>query len=340
MNPGDIDVKKRFERVMVIGGGGYVGAVLVPKLLNAGYRVKVYDLFIYGEEVFDAVRSHPDLALVRGDVRDLKRLEKELEGIEAIIHLACISNDPSFELDPELGKSINYDCFEPLVRAAKGKGVKRFVYASSSSVYGIKECENVTEEMELEPLTDYSKFKAMCERAALKYADDDFTVLILRPATVCGYSPRQRLDLIVNILTNHAVNRRKITVTGGAQKRPNIHIDDVTDLYLKSLEWPAEKINRKIFNAGYDNFTVDELARQVRRIVGREVEIVTEPTDDHRSYHISSERIRDELGFVPRQSITEAVRDLKDAIEDGRLKDPMNNPLYFNIKRMKEIHLS
>lgn len=332
-------MKKRFKRVMVIGGGGYVGAVLVPKLLAAGYRVKVYDLFIYGEEVFDAVRSDPALTLVRGDVRDLERLEKELEGIEAVIHLACISNDPSFELDPELGKSINYDCFEPLVQAAKAKGVKRFVYASSSSVYGIKECENVTEEMELEPLTDYSKFKAMCEKVALKYADDDFVVLILRPATVCGYSPRQRLDLIVNILTNHAVNRRRITVTGGAQKRPNIHIEDVTDLYLKSLEWPAEKINRKIFNAGYDNFTVDELARQVREIVGHEVEIVTEPTDDPRSYHISSSKIREELGFVPRQSIAEAVRDLKDAIEAGRLKDPMENPMYFNIKRMKEIHL-
>ncbi len=329
----------RFNNVMVIGGAGYVGAVLVPKLLAAGYRVKVYDLFIYGEEVFDAVRTHPALTLIKGDVRDLELLDRELEGIDAVIHLACISNDPSFELDPELGKSINYDCFEPLVRAAKEKGVKRFIYASSSSVYGVKECGEVTEEMKLEPLTDYSRFKAMCEEAALKHADDDFVVLILRPATVCGYSPRQRLDLIVNILTNHAVNRRRIIVTGGTQKRPNIHIDDVTDLYVKSLGWPDEKVNRKIFNAGYDNFTVDELARQVKEITGRDVEIAVEPTDDPRSYHISSKKIREELGFASRHTITEAVRDLKTAIEDGRLRDPMNNTLYFNIRRMKEIKL-
>ncbi len=330
---------KRFNSIMVIGGGGYVGAVLVPKLLKAGYRVKVYDLFIYGEEVFKAVKNHPGLTLVTGDVRDLKLLARELEGVEAIIHLACISNDPSFELDPELGRSINFDCFEPLVKMAKGAGVKRFIYASSSSVYGIKECEDVTEEMELEPLTDYSKFKAMCEKVVLRYADDDFVALILRPATVCGYSPRQRLDLIVNILTNHAVNRNRIIVNGGDQKRPNIHIEDVTDLYLKALEYEDERVNRKIFNAGYENFPVSALARQVREIVGHEVEIITEPTDDPRSYHISSKKIKEQLGFAPRHTIADAVGDLKAALEDGRLQEPMSNPLYFNIKRMKEIKL-
>ncbi len=332
-------MEKRLHNVMVVGGGGYVGAVLVPKLLRESYRVKVYDLFIYGEEVFDAVRNHPNLKLVRGDVRDLELLEKEIERIDAIIHLACISNDPSFELDPELGRSVNYDCFEPLVKLAKAKGVKRFIYASSSSVYGVKECDNVSEDMECSPLTDYSRFKLMCEEIVLQHADDGFVGLVLRPATVCGYSPRQRLDLIVNILSNHAVNRRRITVTGGPQKRPNIHIDDVTDLYVKALEWPGDKINRKIFNAGYENFTVSELAEQVKTIVGEDVEIVVEPTNDPRSYHISSELIRRELGYFPRRSIEEAVRELKAAIESGRLQDPMNNPLYFNIKRMKEIRL-
>ncbi len=330
---------KRFDNLMVIGGGGYVGAVLVPKLLQRGYRVKVYDLFIYGEQVFDAVKDDPNLTLVKGDVRDLELLERELAGTEAIIHLACISNDPSFELDPELGKSINYDCFEPLVKAAKAAGVRRFVYASSSSVYGIKECDDVTEEMELEPLTDYSKFKAMCEEVLPGYADDEFVCLVLRPATVCGYSPRQRLDLIVNILTNHAVNRRKIIVNGGDQKRPNIHIEDVTDLYLQSLEYADEQINGKVFNAGYDNFPVRELARQVKEIVGSDIEIITEPTDDPRSYHISSVRIRDELGFVPRHTIGDAVEDLRTAIERGLLEAPMENSLYYNIRRMKEINL-
>ncbi|MFH1037502.1 MAG: SDR family oxidoreductase [PVC group bacterium] len=324
---------------MVIGGGGYVGAVLVPKLLKQGYRVKVYDLFIYGEDVFDAVKDDPALTMVKGDVRDLHLLGRELKGVDAVIHLACISNDPSFELDPELGRSINYDCFEPLVKLAKARGVKRFIYASTSSVYGVKECDNVSEEMTCDPLTDYSKFKLMCEAALLKHADHDFVCLVLRPATVCGYSPRQRLDLIVNILANHAVNLRRIIVTGGPQKRPNIHIADVTDLYVKSLEWPDEKINRHIFNAGYENFTVSELAGQVKRIVGDDVEIVVEPTNDPRSYHISSKKIKEELGFAPRRTIEEAVRELKAALEDGRLKDPLNNPLYFNIKRMKEINL-
>ncbi len=331
---------KRFNNVMVIGGGGYVGAVLVPKLLERGYRVKVYDLFIYGDHVFDSVKDNPNLKLTRGDVRDIGLLKEELAGAEAIIHLACISNDPSFELNPDLGKSINFDCFEPLVRAAQSSGVRRFIYASSSSVYGIKECDDVTEEMELEPLTDYSKFKAMCEEVLLRYAADDFVCLVLRPATVCGYSPRQRLDLIVNILTNHAVNRRRIIVNGGEQKRPNIHIEDVTDLYVKSLEYEDEKINGKIFNAGYENFPVSELARRVKEIVGSGVEIIAEPTDDPRSYHISSEKIRSELGFVPRHTIEDAVRDLKNALEKGRLRDPMNNPLYFNIRRMQEINLS
>ena len=330
---------KRFNNVMVIGGGGYVGAVLVPKLLKCGYGVKVYDLFIYGEHVFDDVTNDPNLTLVKGDVRDFSLLQGELEGVEAIIHLACISNDPSFELNPELGKSINYDCFEPLVKAAKAAGVKRFIYASSSSVYGIKECEDVTEEMSCEPLTDYSRFKALCEKVLLKYADDDFVGLILRPATVCGYSPRQRLDLIVNILTNHAVNRGKIIVNGGDQKRPNIHIEDVTDLYIQSLEYEDAKINGRIFNAGYENFPVGELARQVKEIVGSEVEIITEPTDDPRSYHISSARIAEELGFVPRHTIEDAVQDLKKAFQSSFLPEPMSNPLYYNIKRMKELDL-
>ncbi len=324
---------------MVIGGGGYVGAVLVPKLLQEGYRVKVYDLFIYGEGVFNSVKDDPNLTLTKGDVRDIDLLEKEVKGVDAIIHLACISNDPSFELNPELGKSINYDSFEPMVKAAKAAGVKRFIYASSSSVYGVKEVDNVTEDMELDPLTDYSKFKMMCEEILLRYADDDFVGLILRPATVCGYSPRQRMDLIVNILTNHAVNRGRIIVNGGSQKRPNIHIEDITDLYIKSLEYEDAQINRKIFNAGYENFPVSELASQVKEIVGSGVEIVTEPTNDPRSYHISSEKIRAELDFTPRHTIEDAVRDIKDAIEEGMLDDPMDNPMYFNIKRMKEIQL-
>lgn len=327
------------ETVLVTGGGGYVGAVLAPKLLKAGYRVKVIDLFIYGQDVLDAVKDDPNLEQIKGDIRDRALLERIVPGCETIIHLACISNDPSYELDPELGKSINYDAFVSLVDVAKKSGVHRFVYASSSSVYGIKEEENVTEELELEPLTDYSKYKALCEDYLLKARGNGFVPLIIRPATVCGYSPRLRLDLTVNILTNHAINNKKITVFGGEQKRPNIHIEDMTDLYLHVLTLPDEAIDGKIYNAGYQNHQVKEIARIVKGVVGDEVEIVTTPTDDNRSYHVSSEKIARELGFAPRHTIEEAVTDLAEAFAAGKVPDPMTDIRYYNIKTMQAIKL-
>ena len=328
-------MKSTGKHVLVTGGAGYVGAVLVPKLLAAGHRVTVVDLYIFGEHVLDAVKGHPGLRQVRGDIRDRGLLERELAGVDAVIHLACISNDPSFELDPVLGKSINYDAFLPLVQISKDQGVRRFVYASSSSVYGIKDEENVTEELSLTPLTDYSKYKALCEDVLLKAQAPGFTTLVLRPATVCGYSPRLRLDLTVNILTNHAVNNRRITVFGGGQKRPNIHIEDVTDLYVRSLEYADDSIAGEIFNAGYENHTVAALAEMVRRTVGEEqVAIETTPTNDHRSYHISSEKIKRRLGFEPCHTVEGASADLTRAFRAGAIPNPMDDPRYYNIKTM------
>ncbi|OGS43988.1 MAG: UDP-glucose 4-epimerase [Elusimicrobia bacterium RIFOXYD2_FULL_34_15] len=331
---------KECNKVFVTGGAGYVGAVLVTELLKKGYKVKVFDLFIYGEEVLSEVRKNPNLECIKGDIRNQELLKKHIKGCDTVIHLACISNDPSFELNPELGKSINYDCFEPLVKISKVCGVKRFIYASSSSVYGVKSVDNVTEDMALEPLTDYSKFKALCEDALLKYQSPEFTAVIVRPATVCGYSPRQRLDLAVNILTNHAVNTGKIKVFGGEQKRPNIHIKDIVAVYLLLLEIPSEKIAGKIFNAGYENHTVKKLADIVRNIVDKDkVELITVPTDDNRSYHISSEKIKKELGFIPRHKIEDAVEDLVKAFKEGKLSNSMSDSKYFNIKKMQEINL-
>lgn len=327
------------QNVLVTGGAGYVGAVLVPKLLKNGYHVKVLDLYIYGEDVLQAVKDHPNLKEIKGDIRDRKLLEKEIPGSDAVIHLACISNDPSFELNPELGKSVNYDAFFDLVAVSKNSGVSRFIYASSSSVYGIKEENNVTEDLSLKPLTDYSKYKALCEEVLLKEQVPGFVPLILRPATVCGYSPRLRLDLTVNILTNHAVNNRKITVFGGQQKRPNIHIDDMTDLYVRSLEWPDEKIAGKIFNAGYENHKVMEIADIVRSVVGQDVDIVTTPTDDQRSYHVSSEKIKRELGFVAQHTIGEAVQGLVNAFNTDKIPNSMTDIRYYNIKTMQTINL-
>src|SRR5262245_11916142 len=213
-----------FKKVFVTGGAGYVGCALVPMLLDAGYQVVVYDLMLFGSE---GLPKHPRLDVVAGDIRDTARLAASLKGADAVIHLACIANDPSFALDPGLSRSINYDCFEPMVAACARKGVRRFIYASTSSVYGVSDAPEVTEEHPLVPLTDYNKYKGLCEPILSRYQSPAFTTVTVRPATVCGYSPRVRLDLTVNILTNHAVNRGVITVFGGSQKRPNIHVDDI-----------------------------------------------------------------------------------------------------------------
>jgi nucleoside-diphosphate-sugar epimerase len=325
--------------VLVTGGAGYIGAVLVPQLLEAGYAVKVIDLYLYGEAALAEVRGHPRLEEVQGDIRDRKLLRRVMPGTDAVIHLACISNDPSYELNPALGKSINYDAFIGLVDAAKAAGVKRFIYASSSSVYGIKDTENVTEDLPLEPLTDYSKYKALCEDYLAEARGPGFTTLVIRPATVCGFSPRLRLDLTVNILTNHAVNNGLIKVFGGEQKRPNIHIQDMVDIYLLALQAPDEAIDGKVFNAGYQNHRVRELAEIVKGVVG-DVPIEVTPSNDQRSYHISSEKIARELGFTPRHTIEDAVQDLVAAFTAGRIPDPMEDVRYYNIRLMQSIDLA
>jgi nucleoside-diphosphate-sugar epimerase len=327
------------KRILVTGGAGYVGAVLVPKLLDAGYEVKVLDLYIYGEDVLESVKEHPNLVQIKGDIRDRDLVEKSISGCDAVIHLACISNDPSYELNPDLGKSINYDAFVQLVDIAKRANIKRFIYASSSSVYGIKTDLNVTEELPLEPLTDYSKYKALCEEVLLEQGGNGFVPVVIRPSTVCGYSPRLRLDLTVNILTNHAINNKKITVFGGDQKRPNIHIEDMTDLYVFLMGLPDKPIAGKIYNAGYENYKVREIAEMVRDTLGEEVLIETTPTDDIRSYHVSSEKIKKELGFQPGHTIEQAIKDLESAFAAGKIPNPMEDARYYNIKMMQGINL-
>ena len=331
---------KKLWNVCVVGGAGYVGAVLVPKLLAEGHKVTVLDLYIYGDDVLDAVKANPNLRQIKGDMRNMDVVEQALTGCDAVIHLACISNDPSFELDPALGKSINFDPFRPMLKLAKKLGIKRFIYASSSSVYGIKEGVEVTEELSLEPLTDYSKFKAMCEQILWEEREPGFVVTAIRPATVCGYSPRQRLDVIVNILTNHAVNNGKVKVMGGSQLRPNIHIQDMCGVYLHALQLPDETVDGKVYNAGEKNHSVSALADIVCKVVGPHVGVEVLPTDDPRSYHVSSEKIAQEWGWRPSLTIEDAVREMVDAHKSGKYTDPMTNPMYFNIKRMQEIKLS
>lgn len=328
-------------KILVVGGAGYVGAKLVPSLLRDGYEVVVLDLFIYGD-VFKDIESHPKLKQIKGDIRNLEVVEKAISGCDSVIHLACISNDPSFELNPLLGKSINLDSFEPIVLLAKKSKISRFIFASSSSVYGIKKEPNVTEDMTLEPLTDYSKFKAECEKILFSHMSDDFICTVLRPATVCGYSPRQRLDVVVNILTNLAFNKGKIKVMGGNQMRPNIHIDDMVEAYKHVLKMDKKKVNGEVFNAGYHNHTVLEIADLVKKSVKkrREVEVEIIPSNDDRSYHVNSDKIAQKLGFIPKRNISDAIEEIIDAFEAGKLPNSLEDPKYFNIHTMKLINLN
>ncbi len=325
------------KKIFITGGAGYVGSRLVPKLLNLGYEITVLDLMIYGEKVLE---EHENLTKIKGDIRDVALLEKIIPGHDYLIHLACISNDPSFELNPSLGKSINLDAFEPMVKICVKSKIEKFIYASSSSVYGIKKEKNVTEDMKLEPLTDYSKFKGDCEKILNSYKSENFITTTIRPSTVCGYAKRQRLDLVVNILTNHAFHNRQIKVFGGDQLRPNVHIDDMVGSYLAVLNADNQKINGQIFNVGFKNQSVNELANDVKEVIGEDVKIINTKSDDNRSYHVSSEKIKDVLGFETKHTVKDAVLDLKDAFKKKFLINTFDDEMYFNIKRMNSIKLN
>ena len=328
------------NNIIIFGGGGYCGSVLVPQLLNKNWKVTVFDTFWYG---FDHFPKNDNLKLIKGDVRDLNLVRESLKNNSHVLHLACISNDSSFELDENLSTSVNFNSFEPLVIEAKKQGISRFVFASSSSVYGVSDKPNVTEDHPLVPLTLYNKYKGLCEPLLLKHIDDNFTGVIFRPATVCGYGPRQRLDLSVNILTNHAVNKGIIKVFGGEQLRPNLHIKDYADVCELFLNAEIKKITGQIFNVGIQNLSIMDIARTVKKVVEEffpdkgNIPLEISESDDLRSYHICSKKIERVLGFVPKYTVEDAIRDLCDAFSKGLLKNSFEDDKYFNVKTMKAI---
>lgn len=339
------------KKVLVIGGAGYVGSILIPKLLAKNYSVTVYDLFTYsrskkiGEDIFGNLINSKNLKFIKEDIRDAKAMDKAVKGQDAVIHLACLSNDPSVEIDRRLGKEVNYLSLFHFIKAVSKYKTKRLIFASTPSVYGFKTEKEVTEDLAMEPLTDYGLYKVFSEKAISDLIPlSQTTWVILRPSTVCGYAPRQRLDLSVNILTNLAVNRGIITVFGGSQQRPNIHIEDVSDLYVKMLEYKDKEIAGKIFNAGNENLSILEIAKKVKKIVDEmypertKVKIIVTPSsDDQRSYRVSWKKIKKELKWKPRYTIDDAVRDLVNAFKMGKLEKSLEDPIYFNIKWLQKI---
>ena len=324
-------------KIFVTGGAGYCGSLLVPKLLANGHEVTVFDIMYFGNSFFD---PHKNLTLVEGDIRNSALIEKSAAGHQIFISLACISNDASFELDEVLSTSVNMDAFEPMVVAAKKAGCKRFIYASSSSVYGVSDKQDVTEDRPLVPLTLYNKYKGMCEPLLKKHTDKNFVGVIFRPATVCGYAPRLRLDLSVNILTNHAINKNKITVFGGDQLRPNLHVQDYCNAVMLLIDAPTEKVADETFNIGYENMSIMRIAETVKEVVEKEfpdkapIEIIRTESNDNRSYHINSDKINRVLGYKPSLSIADAVRDLCEAFKKEKVPDSFEDDIYFNVKRL------
>lgn len=327
------------SRILITGGAGYVGSLLTVNLERLGHEVLIYDTCYYGK---DHIKTSSKLKLIKADIRDKIKFEASIEGCDVVIHLACISNDPSFELNEEFSKTINFDCFEDLVKISKKKKIKRFIYASSSSVYGFSDDDNVTEEHPLVPLTLYNKFKGMCEPILKKYIDENFVGTIVRPATICGYAPRCRLDLSVNILTNFAVNNKKIVVLGGGeQKRPNLHVADMCRAYEHFLNAESDKINNEIFNVSYENKKIIELAHIVKKNVEdffryEDIKIeVKNETSDKRSYHVNSEKIKKVLGFFPKFNIDSAVVSLCEAFKKNKLPNSLSDPKYINVIMLK-----
>lgn len=328
-------------KVLVTGGGGYVGHVLVPRLLQEGYEVVVYDTFWFG----DRLPQSDKLTRVRGDIRSAAQLGEAAAGCDSVIHLACISNDTSFALDEKLSTSINRDAFAPLVKAVEAAGIKRFINASTSSVYGVSDAPEVFEDHPKVPLTYYNQYKWECEEI-LAGLNPDFEWVTIRPATVCGYSPRCRLDLSVNILTNHAVNKGVITVFGGEQKRPNLNIGDMVDAYLMLLTIDGSKIDRRTYNCGFQNLSIMEIAQTVKKTVEQAfpdkqpIEIKVTESDDKRSYHINSDKIKRELGFSPKRTIEDAVRELCGAFQQGLLPNSFTDDNYYNVKKLQALAVS
>ncbi len=307
-------------KILVTGGCGYKGHVLIPKLLARGDQVIALDTQWFG----NYFAEHPNLTIVKADVCQIESIP--LDGVDCIIHLSSIANDPCGDLNPKLTWEVSALATMQLADKAKRVGIKHFIYASSGSVYGVKEELQVTEDLELKPISEYNKTKMVAERVLLSY-QDDMVVQIVRPATVCGYSPRMRLDVSVNMLTMQALSKGKITVFGGKQVRPNIHIDDITDLYLYLIDHPEVT---GVYNAGFENISILDIANLVTKFIP--VEITVTESNDPRSYRVNSDKLL-ATGFKPKKKVEDAIGEIIEKFRQGALKD---EDRYYNLKWMQQ----
>ena len=327
--------------IFITGGAGYVGTMLTNQLVEKNFNVIVYDNFWFG----DFLNKNDNIIKIKGDIRDLNKISSLNHKIDCVIHLACISNDNTFELNPKLSEEINFNSFKPLIAHFKNIGVKRFINASSSSVYGYSESPNVTEDHPLVPLTLYNKFKGMCEPILFDHHSNDFVCINVRPATVCGLSPRMRFDLSVNILTHLATKKKEITVFGGKQMRPNLHIKDMCNFYEYLINADDRLVGNKTFNISDENISIEDIAIKIKNILkinyNEEVSIAKSPSeDDKRSYYLNSDRIKKDLKFKLKYSVDYAIDEIYRSLKSNEFHDSLSNDIYYNIKTLKKLKIS
>lgn len=314
---------------MICGGGGFVGTLLTPRMLSLGHEVRVLDTFWFG----DFLPAHARLAKVRGDMRDGALVDRVLQGVDTVIQLACLSNDPMSDLDAGLTRAINYDACADVIRRAKAAGVRRFVYASSASVYGVREEADITEDMRLEPITLYSRYKAEIEQVLFEAASEDFTTVAVRNSTVSGFSPRMRLDVIIPIFVMHALKRKLITIEGGTQLRPLIHMQDLLDLYVLLLDASHDGIQQQAFNISGDNYRVMDVAKMVQARIPCELTVTA--FTDPRSYHVNTDKARRILGYETKRTIESAIEEVREAFARGAIDD--SDSRCYNMRHMKRL---
>lgn len=310
-------------RICILGGCGYVGTVLTDILLKYNNVIKVIDIQWFGNRL----QKHKNLTVVKKDIRNIT--SKDFQSFDTIIHLANIANDPTVELQPNLSWDVNVVTMIKVLDSASKAGIKRFIYSSSGSVYGVKKEKRVTEDLSLNPISIYNKTKIVAEKILLNYSNN-FDTICIRPATVCGYSPKMRLDLTVNLLTFQALNNKLIKVFGGQQVRPNIHIKDLCEIFRIAT---SKKIKSGVYNAGFENVKVIDIARKIKKIIPCKIKIFS--SNDPRSYRQDSTKIL-KIGFKPSYNIDFAINEIKERFSDGSLNYNIN---FYNLKKMKKLNI-